>query len=149
MKTRSIIIGIMALVVLLAGMASAADGLKMKTDKNNYDLGEGVVVTIKNVGGESETVPYCWIENSDGEAVYAPDVLMLENVLGPGESVEDVWDQTDDDGKQVEPGHYTIRSSGGDSVSILIKKKATGVGGRGASDCAVKPGPVGKMFRFY
>ena len=52
--------------------------------------------------------------------IYSPNILRFYQELAPGESREDTWDQTDDAGKQVNSGSYTICTQWG-SIQIHIE----------------------------
>ena len=122
MKAKSAILGLLAFAVLFSGMASATECMTLATDKVNYDLGEDVIITITNEGKEAMSYTPAWITDAAGELAYAPDVLMFEVTLMPGESKGYTWDQTNGNSERVESGTYYV-NTGWDSVEIRIKNK--------------------------
>ena len=143
MKTGNIIMGILAFVVLFAGMASATENLVLSTDKANYEAGEEIIITFTNEGDCVDTVPAFWIEDEGGEFIYAPDKLMFVKPLAPGESDITLWDQTDGSGELVAPGYYTIKTSDGDTEDIRVKSSIL------RDDKVVKPLPGKKLFKLF
>ena len=78
------------------------------TDQTNYEVGENIIMTFTNIGNIDAIVNGYWIEDSNGTTVFAPRIPMYVMPLPPGESVEYIWGQIDNDGAQVVPGTYTI-----------------------------------------
>ena len=113
MKGRGVIaLGLVFMVIMTSGIASATSDLALTTDKSAYDDGDIVIITITNNGDEPLTIPNSfWIENDAGEEIYLPDMLAYTPLLDPGQSIEYTWDQTCTDGTQAPPGDYTVHTS--------------------------------------
>ena len=121
MKGRGIIaLGLVFMVIMTSGIASAASDLVLTTDKSAYNEGEVVVITVTNNGAEPLVIANgFWIEDDAGKQIYLPNILCYMPPLDPGQSIEYTWDQTTTDGKQVPAGKYTVHTSW-DSTSIKV-----------------------------
>jgi len=112
-------------VVKLTSHVSPADGeipdldgeiLKTATDKLSYALSEGVTMDITNISPEAITGGgvYYYIYDLEGNWI-AGNGIFLAFDLQPGESLPSlIWNQTDKDGKQVDPGSYIMQGQAGD-----------------------------------
>ncbi len=121
MKGRGIIaLGIIAMVIMTAGVASAEKGLTLTTDKSAYNIGEMVIITVTNNGDEFVTIPNGYVVvDENGKEIYHPNVLFYMPPLAPGETYTYRWNQICDDGKQALVGDYTIYTSW-DSVEVKL-----------------------------
>ncbi len=98
-------------------------GLNLTTDKYNYDVGENVTITIRNIGDRImywSGAPAFWtILDENWDWVRYGEVMLLTIVieLGPGTSRNETWDQkyiirdeqgqiVSPTGNQVPPGLY-------------------------------------------
>ncbi len=87
------------------------------TDKDVYEQGEDVIITVKNDGAAvSRPIIYDFgiqiVNVESDEVVYGPlagDVLPTVPEYGHIEEVK--WDQTDTDGEQVQGGRYRIEAT--------------------------------------
>jgi hypothetical protein len=90
--------------------------LETTTDELSYALGEGVTIEIANISPETITGGgvYYYVYDTEGNWV-AGNGLFLLFELQPGEGLPSmIWNQTDKDGEQVEPGTYIIEGQAGD-----------------------------------
>jgi len=115
MKNTLMIAMVLTAIVLVAGAAQAAPGLKVRTDKNNYAVGEDVQVSIVNEWKEPiGTGLGYYVTTPNGEMVWQQGWDKIYVTLQPGESLDYTWNQTyhvsglGDDFEQVEPGTYVI-----------------------------------------
>ena len=141
MKGRGVIaLGLIFMVIMTSGVANAATGVTLDTDKSAYNEGEVVIITVTNNGDEMVTIPNgFWIENDAGEQIYLPNILFYMPPLDPGQSIDYTWDQTCTDGTMVPAGDYTVHTAW-DSTSIKIFDSSTnGVKGKKVIDLP-KPG---------
>jgi len=82
----------------------------LKTDKNRYELGENVTITLTNIAGQPLPITQerPWkICTSEKELVY-PEGPKKFWTLEPGASRDWVWDQHYWDSRKAEPGEYVI-----------------------------------------
>ena len=121
MKGRGIIaLGIIAMVIMTSGVASAGKGLTLTTDKSAYNIDEPVIITVTNNGDEYVTIPNGYVVVDDnGKEIYHPNAIFYMAPIGPDETYTYTWNQICDDGKQVPAGDYTIYTSW-DSVDVKL-----------------------------
>ena len=121
MKGRGIIaLGIIAMVIMTTGIASAEKGLTLTTDKSAYNIGEQVTITVTNNGDEFITIPNGYVVVDDnGKEIYHPNAVFYMAPLAPGETFDYTWNQICDDGSQALIGDYTIYTSW-DSVEVKL-----------------------------
>jgi hypothetical protein len=92
-----------------AAIEIAGEDVDITTDKETYDAGEDVVITLTNGGEDIVYVPGGYsILDEKGGLVYAENSLACMVALQSGESVQYVWTQTDGDGNKVAAGNYTV-----------------------------------------
>lgn len=100
-----------------------SETLETSTDKLSYALGEQVTIEIANISPETITGGgiYYYVYDLEGNWL-AGNGLFLAFELQPGEGLPSlIWNQTDKDGKQVEPGTYVVQGQAGDySDATLI-----------------------------
>jgi hypothetical protein len=102
------------------------NGLEIWTDKNTFEPGETIIVTVKNNGTQPLTFPDAAlglmiinVETKDSFSFIAAQVLTL---LQPGESKSIEWDQRGFDGIQVKQGEYRV------SVKTIPDQKLSPIG---------------------
>ncbi|MGE5580267.1 MAG: S-layer homology domain-containing protein [Bacillota bacterium] len=81
------------------------------TTRSLYLLGQPVTFTYRNDTARDVELPggAPWvIEDENGNIVLAPISTMILIYVRPGEAYGWTWDQKDGDGKQVDPGTYTV-----------------------------------------
>ncbi len=116
-----IVLGIIFMVIMTSGVASAAKEMTLETDKSAYNEGEVVIITVTNNMDEVQIMPYgYWVEDQAGEMIYTPDILAYTPPMAPGDSFVYTWKQICMDGSMVSPGDYTIHTSWGGSALIKI-----------------------------
>ena len=83
----------------------------MTTDKQTYEPGEMVNITIKNVGTQpihfSGVNSEIRITNQESGKSFIPSPLLLTSLIPSGSSKIVVWNQQDYIGQQVGSGNYT------------------------------------------
>jgi hypothetical protein len=93
-------------------VAGGAGSLQLTTDKQAYEVGETVTITLTNTGTDAiEYGPYS-IKDPSENVVYAPVWTMEVKVLEAGKSESFTWDQKDDNGDQVPEGYYSVHLEG-------------------------------------
>lgn len=143
MKGRGIIaLGIIAMVIMTTGVASAEKGLTLTTDKSAYNVGESIIITVTNNGDEFVTIPNGYVVMDEaGVEIYHPNVLCYMPPLAPGETYVYTWDQICDNGKLASAGDYTIYTSW-DSVEVkLFDSSLNGSAGNSGKNNASLPVP--------
>ena len=144
MKGRGIIaLGIIAMVIMTSGIASAEKGLTLTTDKSAYNLGEEVIITVTNDGDDVMVIPYGYqVVDEVGKLVFSPNILFFMPPLAPGETYSYTWKQICDDGTMVPAGDYTINTAW-DSVEVKIfDSSSTGRGGKNPMKLPVSMPPT-------
>ncbi len=144
MKGRGIIaLGIIAMVIMTTGIASAEKGLTLTTDKSAYNIGESVIITVTNNGDGFVTIPNGYVVvDQDGKEIYHPHAIFYMAPIAPGETYDYTWNQICDDGKQAPAGDYTIYTSW-DSVEVkLFDSSLNGSPGHGGKNTVKLPVPV-------
>ena len=88
------------------------NGLEIWTNKNIFEPGKTIIITVKNNGAQPLTFPDAAlglmiinIETKESFSFIAAQVLTL---LQPGESKSIEWDQCGLDGIQVKEGEYRV-----------------------------------------
>jgi archaellum component FlaG (FlaF/FlaG flagellin family) len=88
------------------------NGLEISTNKNTFEPGETINITVKNNGAQPLTFPDAAlglmiinVETKESFSFIAAQVLTL---LRPGESKSIEWDQRGLDGIQVKQGEYRV-----------------------------------------
>ncbi|MGA8914714.1 MAG: hypothetical protein WB474_01855 [Nitrososphaeraceae archaeon] len=88
-----------------------ANQITVTTDKQTYDPGETVNITIKNVGTQpihfSGVDSDIKITNQESGKNFIPSPLLLTALIPSGSSKIVVWNQQDYVGQQVGSGNYT------------------------------------------
>ena len=86
--------------------------LEIRTNKNTYEPGETIIITVKNTGAQPLTFPDAAlglmiinIETKESFSFIAAQVLTL---LQPGQSKSIEWNQRGLDGIQVKEGEYRV-----------------------------------------
>jgi uncharacterized cupredoxin-like copper-binding protein len=89
--------------------------LQISSNKQTYKPGETIVITVKNNGKYMLEFPdsVLGLTIRDTKTQEKAGLLGLQVIsqLKPNESKTFQWDQKDIDGKQVQPGTYTARTS--------------------------------------
>jgi hypothetical protein len=96
------------------------------TDKQNYERGEIVKITVQNNGTEPfriDNPKAIFIKNLQSGEKYSPSPLSKSKILPPGSSMEFEWNQLDRDDKQVSSGNY----SSSVSVRSIIANSSFGI----------------------
>ena len=97
-----------------------ANQITVTTDKQTYDPGETVNITIKNVGTQpihfSGVDSDIKITNQESGKSFIPSPLLLTALIPSGSSKIVVWNQQDYVGQQVGSGNYTALVSIGQLV---------------------------------
>ena len=88
-----------------------ANQITVTTDKQTYEPGETVNITIKNVGTQpihfSGVDSDIKITNQESGKSFIPSPLLLTSLIPSGSSKIVVWNQQDYIGQQVGSGNYT------------------------------------------
>lgn len=96
---------------------SIQDVINITTDKQIYNPGEKVGISIKNTGSEELTFPNSalglTIRNLASNELYPILSAQVITILSPGDSKSLEWDQMGIDGIQVPPGNYTASVNSG------------------------------------
>ena len=144
MKGRGIIaLGIIAMVIMTTGVASAEKGLTLTTDKSAYNVGESVIITVTNNGDEYVTISNGYVVmGEDGKEIYHPNVLCYMPSLAPGETYDYTWDQICDDGRQAPPGDYEIHTSWNSVEVKLFDSSLNSSPGHGGRNAVELPVPI-------
>lgn len=112
-------IAIFAALIMLAGAAGACSAATVSTDKETYQMGESITITVTNNCRGPLALNGYWVESEKGERVYTQPVPLYNPPLRPGESATYVWDQRDSKGNGVSAGIYTIGNEY-DSAKVTI-----------------------------
>lgn len=96
---------------------SISDILNITTDKQIYNPGEIVSISIKNLGSEELTFPNSAlglkIGNLATNELYPILSSQVITILGPGDSKSLQWDQIGIDGNQAPSGNYSASVNSG------------------------------------
>ncbi|MDW0228644.1 MAG: hypothetical protein QOA17_07070 [Nitrososphaeraceae archaeon] len=96
---------------------SISDILNITTDKQTYNPGEIVSISIKNLGSEELTFPNSAlglkIGNLATNELYPILSSQVITILGPGDSKSLQWDQIGIDGNQAPSGNYSASVNSG------------------------------------
>jgi hypothetical protein len=96
---------------------SISDVINITTDKQIYNPGEIVGISIKNLGSEQLTFPNSAlglkIRNLASNELYPILSSQVITILGPGDSKSLQWDQIGIDGNQVPSGNYSASVNSG------------------------------------
>ena len=96
---------------------SISDIINITTDKQTYNPGEIVGISIKNLGTEQLTFPNSAlglkIKNLASNELYPILSSQVITILGPGDSKSLQWDQIGIDGNQAPSGNYSASVNSG------------------------------------
>jgi hypothetical protein len=96
---------------------SISDIINITTDKQTYNPGEIVSISIKNLGSEQLTFPNSAlglkIKNLASNELYPILSSQVITILGPGDSKSLQWDQIGIDGNQAPSGNYSASVNSG------------------------------------
>ena len=96
---------------------SIQDMINITTDKQIYNPGEKVSISIKNTGSEQLTFPnsalVLTIRNLASNELYPILSSQVITILSPGDSKSLQWDQMGIDGNQAPSGNYTASVNSG------------------------------------
>ena len=96
---------------------SISDIINITTDKQTYNPGEIVSISIKNLGSEELTFPNSAlglkIKNLASNELYPILSSQVITILGPGDSKSLRWDQIGIDGNQAPSGNYSASVNSG------------------------------------
>ena len=96
---------------------SISDIINITTDKQTYNPGEIVGISIKNLGSEQLTFPNSAlglkIKNLASNELYPILSSQVITILGPGDSKSLQWDQIGIDGNQSPSGNYSASVNSG------------------------------------
>jgi len=96
---------------------SIQDMINITTDKQIYNPGEKVNISIKNMGSEELTFPNSalglTLRNLASNELYPILSSQVITILSPGDSKSLVWDQIGLDGNQAASGNYTASVNSG------------------------------------
>jgi len=96
---------------------SIQDMINITTDKQIYNPGEKVSISIKNMGSEELTFPNSalglTLRNLASNELYPILSSQVITILSPGDSKSLVWDQIGLDGNQAASGNYTASVNSG------------------------------------
>lgn len=119
---------LMVAVAVACGVVpvNAEASLRLTTDKSVYFLGEGVKITLENVGDAYREIggwPCVMIYTSPGSEPVWPLIFAFRLWgLGPGESEIWVWGQTNEYTRSpVEPGLYVVNDTLGLGLSAMFE----------------------------
>jgi hypothetical protein len=91
--------------------------INITTDKQIYNPGEKVSISIKNMGSEQLTFPNSalglTLRNLASNELYPILSSQVITILSPGDSKSLVWDQMGIDGNQAPSGNYTASVNSG------------------------------------
>jgi hypothetical protein len=107
---------------------SIQDKIKITTDKQIYNPGEKVSISIKNTGSEQLTFPNSalglTIRNLASNELYPILSSQVITILSPGDSKSLEWDQMGINGNQAPSGNYSASvNSGIDSADTTFSIK--------------------------
>ena len=96
---------------------SISDIISITTDKQTYNPGEIVGISIKNLGSEQLTFPNSAlglkVRNLASNELYPILSSQVITILGPGDSKSLQWDQIGIDGNQAPSGNYSASVNSG------------------------------------
>jgi len=96
---------------------SISDIINITTDKQTYNPGEIVSISIKNLGSEELIFPNSAlglkIKNLASNELYPILSSQVITILGPGDSKSLQWDQIGIDGNQAPSGNYSASVNSG------------------------------------
>ena len=96
---------------------SISDIINITTDKQIYNPGESVGISIKNLGSEQLTFPNSAlglkVRNLASNELYPILSSQVITILGPGDSKSLQWDQIGIDGNQAPSGNYSASVNSG------------------------------------
>jgi hypothetical protein len=96
---------------------SIQDMINITTDKQIYNPGEKVSISIKNIGSKQLTFPNSalglTIRNLASNELYPILSSQVITILSPGDSKSLEWDQMGMDGNQAPSGNYTASVNSG------------------------------------
>jgi len=96
---------------------SISDIINITTDKQTYNPGEIVSISIKNLGSEELSFPNSAlglkIKNLGSNELYPILSSQVITILGPGDSKSLQWDQIGIDGNQAPSGNYSASVNSG------------------------------------
>ena len=96
---------------------SISDVINITTDKQIYNPGEIVGISIKNLGSEQLTFPNSAlglkVRNLASNELYPILSSQVITILGPGDSKSLQWDQIGIDGNQAPSGNYSASVNSG------------------------------------
>lgn len=96
---------------------SISDIINITTDKQTYNPGDIVGISIKNLGSEQLTFPNSAlglkIKNLASNELYPILSSQVITILGPGDSKSLQWDQIGIDGNQSPSGNYSASVNSG------------------------------------
>jgi len=96
---------------------SISDIISITTDKQTYNPGEIVGISVKNLGSEQLTFPNSAlglkIRNLASNELYPILSSQVITILGPGDSKSLQWDQIGIDGNQTPSGNYSASVNSG------------------------------------
>ena len=96
---------------------SIQDMISIKTDKQLYNPGEKVTISINNTGSEQLTFPNSalglTIRNLASNELYPILSSQVITIMSPGDSKSLEWDQMGNDGNQAPSGNYTASVNSG------------------------------------
>ena len=96
---------------------SIQDTINITTDKQIYNPGEKINISIKNTGSEQLTFPNSalglTIRNLASRELYPILSSQVITILSPGDSKSLEWDQMGNDGNQAPSGNYTASVKSG------------------------------------
>ena len=100
--------------------------LSIVTEKNNFTLGEPILITIVNSGTDKLKFPDASygliIKQLDSIAIFSPTAAQVVSNLGSHEEVTFVWDQIKNNGDQILEGTYKITSKAITLDGSIIEK---------------------------
>jgi len=103
--------------------------LTILTEKDDYELGEHVVIKVKNSGSNPLTFSDAsfglTITGLDGTILFSPIAIQVISILEPREEKTLEWDQIKNDGEPVLQGTYKIKSTGMDNLNKKISTSTT------------------------
>ena len=96
---------------------SISDIISITTDKQTYNPGEIVGISVKNLGSEQLTFPNSAlglkVRNLASNELYPILSSQVITILGPGDSKSLQWDQMGIDGNQTPSGNYSASVNSG------------------------------------
>jgi hypothetical protein len=102
---------------LNGGLNNFRDMINITTDKQIYNPGEKVNISIKNIGTEQLTFPNSalglTIRNVASKELYPILSSQVITILSPGDSKSLEWDQMGNDGNQAPSGNYSASVKSG------------------------------------